>query len=721
MSRVLYTRNFKLLAFAIVSLALVLGVAISQLFETRHFIDELSDSNTRTLAFRRTRSWLLDAEAGQRGFVVTGDRSYLAGYNAAMQVLPEHLAQLAVLCADDSQQLRRAKRLRLVSESKMEEMRQSVTVMERDGFEAAQALARSNVGKAIMNEARQIVEDALRREDQVQTAMKRRQIRGVWVTTSLILVCGLLCLAAGANVFVLFQKAIKASLVQRRLLIQRRRAITADREKSRFMANMSHEIRTPMNAILGFSQLLRDEVRTDRAKHYVNAIGSAGENLLGLINDVLDLSKIEAGRVELRPEVIDLREVVGNVRTLMSQRAIEKGLTLRAEIAEDCPPWLLMDALRLRQMLLNLLSNAVKFTSSGAVILRVTSRPGSVAGTLTLEIRISDTGRGIPPGELDAIFKPFRQGSRQDENSEQGTGLGLSITRRLAQMMGGSIEAESTVGKGSVFTLILPDVEIPAADPAPAEEPLISGDLNLLPAMKVLIVDDNAYNREVLGGFFRNTHHTVIYGTNGLEAVELAVRENPDLILMDIRMPRLDGREATAAIRRNHNLARTPVIAVTASSLSGSAGEIRGAFNGYLRKPFLRHQLTALLHEVMAPAAAAENPGEEAGNTGEMNGMAGAGTPGKAAPLPETAAATLRDLLESRWPGIRKTMAVRAVGGFANELAALAEAWNCGPLRVFAVDLQAETSAYHISGMERTLARFPALVDALAPAPADSQ
>ncbi|RYD37293.1 MAG: response regulator [Verrucomicrobiaceae bacterium] len=714
MSRVLYTRNFKLLAFAIVTLALVLGVAISQLFQTRHFIDELSQSNQRTLAFWKIRSWVLDAEASQRGYMITEDASYLGGYKAAAQALPEHLNLLAALCADDSQQLRRARRLRLVVQSRLEDMRLSLEARDRQGFEAGRTLMLSNAGKVSMNEARQIVEDALRGEDLVQDAMKRRQIRGVWVTTSLVTICGILCLAAGANVLVLFQKAIKASLVQRRLLIQRRRAIAADREKSRFMANMSHEIRTPMNAILGFSQLLRDEVQTSRAKHYVAAISSAGENLLGLINDVLDLSKIEAGKVELRAEVVDLREVISNLRTLLSQRVSEKGLTLRTEVAENCPRWLLMDPLRLRQMLLNLLSNAVKFTSCGTVTVSAACRPGTMPDTLTLEMRVADTGRGIPPGELEAVFKPFRQGSRQDENSEQGTGLGLSITRRLAQMMGGSISVESTVGKGSVFTLDLPDIPIPSTGDLPSAEPVASGDLNSLPPMKVLIVDDNAYNREVLGGFFHNTHHTVIYGTNGLEAVELSVRERPDLILMDIRMPRLDGREATAAIRRNHDLEHTPVIAVTASSLSAHPEDFGGTFNGYLRKPFLRQQLIGVVRDVIAPAGVSARAG--AGGAGADGGEEAVVTL-----LPEAAAAQLRELLAGRWPALTRTMAVRAVGGFAKELADLAEMWNCEPLHQFASTLQSETTAYHISGMERTLARFPTLVDALAPVHIDSQ
>lgn len=709
-SRVLYTRNFKLLAFAIVSLALVLGVAISQLFETRHFIQELSDSYTRTLAFRKTRNWLLDAEAGQRGYLITGDRSYLANYDEAVERLPEQIRNLLALCEGDSQQTRRARRLLQVAESKLEEMRQSIEVRERDGFPAARALTLSDIGKSTMNEARQIVEDALRGEDVVQASMKRHQLRGVYVTTTLIVVSGLLCLAAGVNVFLLFQKAIRASLMQRRLLIQRRRAITADREKSRFMANMSHEIRTPMNAILGFTQLLEDEVGSERARHYVRAIGTAGESLMNLINDVLDLSKIDAGRVELRLEVIDLREVVTNLRMLLSQRAAEKGLTLRAEVAEDCPAWLRLDALRFRQMLLNLLSNAVKFTTQGSVNLRVSCETASGAESLTLIGTVSDTGKGIAPGEIEAIFKPFRQGSRHDGNAEQGTGLGLSITRRLAHLMGGTVRATSTLGKGSTFTLRLPDVEIPAALPSTDADTEDVADLNGVPAMKVLIVDDNAFNREIMGGFFQKTHHTVNFATDGLEAVEQAVRERPDLILMDIRMPRLDGREATAAIRRNQDgeLARTPVIAVTASSLSESPSEVRKSFDGYLRKPFLRHQLVEVIREVVASVPSLMEP-----DHGEPDASGNAGPQMLTGP----AAVTLRGLLRDRWPVITRTMGVRAIGQFASELKDLAASANCASLREFAASLQSAASACQISGMERALARFPALVDALAPDP----
>jgi len=229
---------------------------------------------------------------------------------------------------------------------------------------------------------------------------------------------------------------------------------------------------------------------------------------MGLINDVLDLSKIDAGHVELRAEVIDLREVVSGLQMLMSQRAVEKGLTLSTSVAEDCPAWVCLDTLRLRQMLLNLLSNAVKFTARGSIRMDITCRHGEQPGddSLTLIITVRDTGRGISPPDLEAIFKPFRQGRRQEETVQEGTGLGLTITRRLAQLMGGSIKAESAPGCGSAFTLTIPGVVIPPAGPD-QQDAADEAELNDLPLMKVLIVDDNAFNREVMGGFFHNTHH----------------------------------------------------------------------------------------------------------------------------------------------------------------------------------------------------------------------
>jgi CheY-like chemotaxis protein len=223
--------------------------------------------------------------------------------------------------------------------------------------------------------------------------------------------------------------------------------------------------------------------------------------------------------------------------------------------------------------------------------------------------------------------------------------------------------------------------------------------------MKVLIVDDNAHNREVMGAFFLNTHHEIVFASNGLEAVEQAVRTTPDLILMDIRMPRLDGREATELLRRHEALAHTPVIAVTASSLADSRNNARAVFNGYLRKPFLRPELVNAIRLAMASSAAAGKPSPADRPTGP------------ALPLPEHAAAQLRHLYEERWPLLTRTMAVRAIRAFADELETISNAHSCPSLRDYAATLKHQAATFQISCMEKSLADFPALVEILCPPP----
>ena len=703
-SRVQAFINFKLLGFAIVSMAVVLGVAVNQLLLTREFIGSLSHSHQMDLDFRMARTYLLDAETAQRGFILTGKDEYLEPWVRTEKEFGSHMLRLKESTWQKPSQAARFEELRTIAAAKLEEVRATIELHRKAGFESALNSVSTNVGKVLMDRARAIVNEALQEEARLQQELQEGQIRGIWVTTFLIITSALLCLAAGINAFSLFRKALQATRLQRRALIARRRAMNSDREKNLFMANMSHEIRTPMNAIIGFSQLLREEVESPLASHYVNAIATAGENLLSLINDVLDISKIEAGKVELRPEVIDLREVVQNLQLTLSQRASAKGLQLLTEVAEDLPAWLLLDPLRLRQMLMNLLGNAIKFTAAGHVSLKVHAdmQPGNT-DSVTLIMAVEDTGRGIAPGDLELIFRPFRQGTQQSTEIVEGTGLGLSITRKLVNLMRGKVTVASHVGTGSKFTIRLPDVKVAMLGPQISGQDADAVSLDTLPPMKVLIVDDNAHNREVMGAFFLHTHHEVEYATNGMEAVEQAIKTTPDLILMDIRMPRLDGRDATELLRRHDALSRTPVIAVTASSLGDSRSNARAVFDGYLRKPFLRPELVNVIRHAVASTAVPEGDFPNASLTGP------------ALPLSGEAAAQLRQLHAQRWPILTRTMAVRAIRSFADELEILANAHSCPSLRDYAATLKHEAATFQISRMEKSLDDFPALVENLAP------
>jgi signal transduction histidine kinase len=246
------------------------------------------------------------------------------------------------------------------------------------------------------------------------------------------------------------------------LILAKQEAETANRAKSEFLANMSHEIRTPLNAVLGFSYLLEDLVEDEEGKEYLEAISSSGRNLLGLINDVLDLSRIESGKMILQPEEVNLQELLESVKQTFTYTAKEKQLQLILKIEENVPPLIEMDGIRLRQILLNLVGNALKFTEVGQVAVNISAYPAESQdiNQTGLKIAIVDTGIGIAPSSQSKIFEAFTQHDGQSTRKYGGTGLGLSITERLTQMMGGRIELESQVGQGSTFTLYFSDVTI---------------------------------------------------------------------------------------------------------------------------------------------------------------------------------------------------------------------------------------------------------------------
>ena len=342
----------------------------------------------------------------------------------------------------------------------------------------------------------------------------------------------------------------------------------SNQEKTVFLANMSHEIRTPMNAILGFSELLQGDLREPKHRQYLQSIRSSADSLLLLINDILDMSKIEAGVMELHPEPTDLREICDFVHTLFSEPAAKKELKLECHVVENFPHALLIDRIRLRQILINLVGNAVKFTDKGGVEVRVTWEKQQTSSHITLVIEVQDTGVGIPQDRLDAIFKPFVQAGAHREKEKQGTGLGLSIVKRLTEIMGGTVTVASVMEQGSAFHLRFPNVPISARLPASEKSsPTGEVDFNELRPATLLVVDDNDTNCELIAGMFAGSHHRLVFGSSGEEAVAKARELKPDVLLLDVRMPGMDGDEALAEIRKMPGLEFLPVIAVTASNL----------------------------------------------------------------------------------------------------------------------------------------------------------
>jgi len=390
--------------------------------------------------------------------------------------------------------------------------------------------------------------------------------------------------------FVLDLSARKQAEAERQA---RQAAEAASRAKSAFVANMSHELRTPLNGILGYAQILeRDPTLTERQLAGIDVIRKSGEHLLTLINDILDMAKIEAGKMELYPTDIPLARFVRTVADIVDVKAAQKQLRLACDLAPGLPAWVRVDEKRLRQVLLNLLSNAVKFTDAGEVTLQVRFVPPD---RLAFEVR--DTGIGIASDQLDAIFEPFEQAGDVRRHLA-GTGLGLTISRQYVRLMGGEIRVDSQVGRGSTFRF---EIQAPPvqASTAAAEASAVTGYAG--PRRKVLVVDDVAENRAVAADLLASLGFEIVEAADGEAGLDLAQRVRPDLLLLDVSMPKLDGLEVVRALRRQDAFRTLPVIALSASvSTSDSEQCLAAGMDAFLPKPLdvdrLLEQIARLLH-----------------------------------------------------------------------------------------------------------------------------
>lgn len=377
--------------------------------------------------------------------------------------------------------------------------------------------------------------------------------------------------------------------------IARQAAEEANKAKSLFLANMSHEIRTPLNSIIGFSDLLYASFEGGKAKSQVDSIRRSGRHLLQIINDILDLSKIEAGRMEFQPEPVVFERLVNELEVMFRQRAAEKNISFFMELEQAIPAILWIDEIRIRQILFNLLGNAIKFTTEGDVILSF-NQVTEGKQLLRLIITVEDTGIGIPEDQLERIFEPFTQQEGQLEKRFGGTGLGLSITQRLVNMMEGSITVTSELGKGSTFRVEIPGILFDQG--AEACRDLLDYDPTTIEFgdATVLIVDDSQENRELLKYLFASSKLKLIEAANGKDAIKQALEHLPDLILMDLRMPEMTGMEATKHLKEHLQDKMMPVVAVSASSQVVFRKQVESElFDGFLMKPVAFAELEMML------------------------------------------------------------------------------------------------------------------------------
>jgi CheY-like chemotaxis protein len=381
-------------------------------------------------------------------------------------------------------------------------------------------------------------------------------------------------------------------------------AESASRTKSDFLASMSHEIRTPMNAIMGIADLLAKTTLSPEQDKYVQVFRRAGDNLLNLINDILDLSKVEASQLELERTGFSLMDQLEIVIEMVAARAHEKGLPLVCEIAPNVPGDLVGDPTRLRQVLLNLIGNAVKFTEKGEVSLHVTLEPGTF--TPTLRFTVSDTGIGIPADKLDRVFERFTQADTSTTRRFGGSGLGLTISKRLVELMGGRIWVASEVGEGSVFAFSVPFEKWAGATLRGAV--LVGPDLGQpLKPLRILLAEDSPDNCLVTMAYLEDTPYSVEIAETGAIACEMFAAKPYDLVLMDRQMPVMDGLTATRKIRAWEQLngrPPTPIIALTASALKGDREMCLAAgCTAFLTKPIKQEVLLQAIREHSSAAS----------------------------------------------------------------------------------------------------------------------
>jgi signal transduction histidine kinase/ActR/RegA family two-component response regulator len=407
------------------------------------------------------------------------------------------------------------------------------------------------------------------------------------------------------------------------------RAEAANRGKSQFLANMSHELRTPFNGMLGMMSLLESTPLTPVQVDYIKTAKGSANHLLTLLNDILDVSALEAGKMTVNPEPVHLAALLSEVNALMNPLAVEKQLKFSIVVQADLPPWVLADATRLKQILFNLVSNALKFTEHGGVTLTIVTRPRT-DGNTGLAFLVEDTGIGMDDHVLSRLFQRFYQVDGGLARKFGGTGLGLEISQTLARMMGGAIEVESTPGKGSVFTLHLPFTTCPAPPnagmsvaiqtlfkplpattatlaPATGASAAASGTAAPLEALRVLVAEDHPVNRKFVGILLDKMGCKATFCENGQIAVDAAQREVFDLVLMDVHMPVMDGLTATRIIRAMPGpMGQVPIIVLTADVMNDAKEQAMAAgVNDFVTKPVQIGQLQAAMQKCLAAAPAA--------------------------------------------------------------------------------------------------------------------
>jgi signal transduction histidine kinase/DNA-binding response OmpR family regulator len=599
---------------ALVALITVV-IAISSLLSMGRFLEisgRVERSHKVVEVLKELELVIKAAESGQRGYLLTNaDEAYLEPYNQALLVRDSVLAKLATVYADSTpERVDKVEKLKSLVTEKFAELTETVRLRKAGDPNGALAIVRTGLGERLMSEIQRLVADEAKSEQKqlarsAQEALFVQKIKvGLDITglffTGLILV---------AMSLVVSREMTERARIEQEFIRARDLAEAAGRAKGDFLANVSHEIRTPMNAILGMTELTLDTELGAEQRENLLVVRSATDSLLSIINDVLDFSKMDAGKLTLAREDFSLRDQIGEALGMLALRAADKGLELACRVDSAVPDRLVGDAARLRQVLVNLVGNALKFTEEGDVIVEVEAVVG-LKGAVELHVRVTDTGIGIAPEKREMIFAPFTQADGSTTRLYGGTGLGLAISSQLVGLMGGRLWVDSELGRGSTFHFTANFTISEAALPA------LPSCLQSLKGLRVLVVDDNAVNRRILAETLAFWQMDPILADSGTQAItELEAARDAgrpiSLVLLDALMPEMDGFTVASLIKNDPTLSAPVLMMLTSSDRHGLAERARlQGITACLNKPIHQHRLLdAILATVTSRAPARANNG----------------------------------------------------------------------------------------------------------------